>query len=101
MPIAGRAAVACLDLPRRAVDSGRADAQSEVDSMVAKERLGPQRQAVNVHLALEKGLRQRRPLIGQVLLAGEENDVALETVLAQADGGLDAGVARADDDDRR
>src|SRR5271157_4806061 len=100
MPEGDRAAVACLDPPRRPVDSGRADAPSEVDAMVAEEGLRPQRQAVDVHLALEESLGQRRPLIRQVVLVGQEDDVAVETLLAQAGCGLDAGVAGADDDDR-
>ena len=33
---------------------------------------------MDFHLALEKRLGQRRALIGQILLGGEENDLAVE-----------------------
>ena len=66
--------------------------------MLAEERFGPQRQAVDVHLAFEKRFRQRRPLIGKLRLVGEEHDRLLKSVLAQARGGLNAGMAGADDD---
>ena len=100
MPVADRLSVARLDAPRRAIDPGRADAEPEIDTLIAEICLGPQRQAVDIHLALEKGLRQRRALIGQVLFVGEQDDLAAEAVLAQAGGGLNAGVAGAGDDDR-
>ena len=100
MPVLDRGAVADLHPPRSPVDPCRADAESQVDALVAKQRLGPQRQAMDVHLALEKRLRQRRALIGQVLLGGQKDDVALVAFLAQADGGLNACMAGADDDDR-
>ena len=100
MPVADRLSVARLDALSRPVDPLRANAEPQIDALVAEIGLGPQRQAVDVHLALEKRLRQRRPLIGQILLVGEQDDFAVEAVLAQAGGGLDAGVAGAGDDDR-
>ena len=100
MPIADRAAVAELDPPRRPVDPGCADAEPELDALVAKVGFGPERQAVDVHLALQKRLRQRGALIGQVLLGGEKDDLAAKPLFAQAHGRLNPRVARADDDDR-
>src|SRR5262249_5467498 len=65
-----RGPIAGLDPARSAVDPDRADPAPQVDAMVAEKGLGSKRQPVDVHLALEKGLRQRRPLIGKLLLVG-------------------------------
>ena len=63
-------------------------------------RIGPEREPMDVHLALEKGLGERRTLIGQILLGGEKNDFAVKPLLAQGRRGLNPGMAGADDDDR-
>ena len=81
MSVSDRAAVAELDLLRRAVDPRRADAEPQIDALLAEMRVGPEREPVDVHLALEKGLGQRRTLIGQILLGGEKNDLAVETLV--------------------
>ena len=100
MPIADR--LPSLSSTRRAARSilRCADAEPELDALVAKVGFGPERQAVDVHLALEKRLRQRRALIGQILLGGEKDDLAVEPLLAQAHGRLNPRMAGADDDDR-
>ncbi len=67
---------------RGAVDPRRADAEPQVDALVAEMRVGPERQAVDFHLALEKRLGQRRALIGQILLGGEKNDFAVKPLFA-------------------
>ena len=89
-----------FDPSRREVDARRLDAEPEVDLLLAIELLGAQRQAGEVHGALEERLRQRRTLIGQVGLARQQDDRVVRAFLAQTGGGLDAGVAGADDDDR-
>ena len=100
MAVSNRAAVAELDLLRSAVDPRRADAEPQVDALLAEMRVGPERQPMDVHLALEKRLGQRRALIGQILLGGEKNDLAVKPLFAQRRRGLNPGVAGADDDDR-
>ena len=55
---------------------------------------------MKLHLALQERLGERRTLIGQLPLVGEEDDLAVIAVLAQAGRGLHAGVPGADDDDR-
>ena len=89
-----------LDPPRGEVDARRLNAEPEVDLLLAIELLGAQRQAGEVHRALEERLRQRRALVGQVGLARDEDDRVVRAFLAQTGGGLDAGVTGADDDDR-
>ena len=100
MSVTDRAAVAELDLLRSAVDPRRADAEPQVDALLAEMRVGPEREPMDVHLALEKRLGQRRALIGQILLGGEKNDLAVESLFAQGRRGLNPGMAGADDDDR-
>ncbi len=82
-------------------DSGRADAETQVDAPVAIEGLGPERQAVKLHFALQEGLGKRRTLIRQLPLVGQKDDLAPIAVFAQAGRGLHARVPGADDDDRR
>src|SRR6185437_472534 len=100
MSVRNRPALAELDSPRGAVDPRCSNAESQVDALFAEMRFGPERQAVDVHLPLEKRLRQRGALIGGVLLRGEKNDPAVKPLLAQGHRGLDPGVAGAGDDDR-
>ena len=100
MPVADRAAVAELDPPRRAIDPRCADPEPQVDALIAKVGFGPERQAVDIHLALQKRLRQRRALIGHILLGREKDHVAVELLLAQAHRRLNPRMAGADDDDR-
>ena len=100
MAVSNRAAVAELDLLRSAVDPRRADAEPQVDALLAEMRVGPERQPMDVHLALEKRLGQRRALIGRILLGGEKNDLAVKPLFAQGRRGLNPGMAGADDDDR-
>ena len=71
MVVTDRRAFAQLHPPRSAVDPHCADAESQVDALLAKERFGPERQPMDVHLALEKRLRQGRALIGQIPLGGQ------------------------------
>ena len=67
---------------RSAVDPRRADAEPQVDPLFAEMRVGPEREPMDVHLALEKRLGQRRTLIGQILLGGEKDDLAGKPLLA-------------------
>ena len=82
MAVGDRAAVAELHLLRSAVDPRGADAEPQVDALLAEMRVGSERKAMDVHLAFEKGLGQRRTLIGQILLGGEKNDLAVEALFA-------------------
>ena len=100
MPVIDRAAVAELHPLRRAINPRCADAEPEVDALLAEMRIGPQREPMDVHFALEKRLGQRRTLIGRILLGGEKNDLAVKPLLAQGRRGLNSGMAGADDDDR-
>ncbi len=67
--------------------------------MLVEEFFAAQRQAREIHLALQERLRERRALIGEIRLVGDERDGALKTVFAKTGGGLHAGVAGSDDDD--
>ena len=83
---------------RSAVDEGDAIAD-QFDVLVAIELVGPEHQAVGTPLALEIGLGQRRPLIGQMRLVVDQADTFAKAMLAQGDGNLETGVAGADDQD--
>ena len=98
MAVVDHAPVPRFDALGGPVDPRRARAAPELDPVLGEERFGPQRQAEHVHLAFEKGLRQRRALIGQLRLVGEEHDRLLKSLLAQAGGGLHARMTRANDD---
>ena len=100
MAVADRPAVRERHPMRRPVDPDRPDAETQVDAAVAVEGLGPERQAVQLHLALQERLGERRPLIRQLPLVGQKDDFAVIAVVAQAGRGLHAGVPGADDDDR-
>ena len=63
-------------------------------------RVGPKGQSMDFHLALEKRLGQGRALIGESILGGEKNNFAAQALFTQGRSGLNARVARADDDDR-
>jgi hypothetical protein len=82
MAIVDRLAAAQLDPPRVAIDPDCVRAAAQLDPMIWEEGFGPERHSMNVNLALEKGLRQRRPLIGKLALVGQKNNFFLETVLA-------------------
>ena len=56
MAVIDRAAVGELDLLCSAVDPRRADAEPQVDALLAEMRVGPKRQPVDFHLAFEKRL---------------------------------------------
>ena len=58
MPIINRASVAELHLLRSAIDPRRADAEPQVDALLAKMRVGPKREPMDVHFAFEKRLGQ-------------------------------------------
>ena len=48
-------------------------------------------------LAAQVVLRQRRALVGALLLGADQHDAAVEALLAERLGSLGAGEARADD----
>jgi hypothetical protein len=82
MSISDAAAVAELDRLLSAVDPCGADAEPQVDALLAEMRVGSEREPMDVHLTLEERLGQRRTLIGQILLGGEKNNFAGEPLLA-------------------
>ncbi len=84
----------------REVDAQGLFAEAQIDVVVAIKLLGAQRQAGEVHIPLEKRLRQRRALVGQFRFAGEQDDLVRAALFAQARGGLNARVTGSDDDDR-
>ena len=100
MSVTDHAAVAELHPLRSAIDPRRADSEPQVDALLAKMCVGPEREPKDVHFPLEKRLRQRRALVGRILFGGEKNNFTIETLLAQGRRGLNPGMARADDDDR-
>ena len=81
MAVADRPAVGERHPMRGPVDPDRADAETQVDAAVAVEGFGPERQAVQLHLALQKSLGERRALIGQLPLVGQEDDLAVIAAL--------------------
>ena len=75
------------------------DAAAQVDVVLGVPLLGVDDGVVELGLAGEVALRQRRPLVGQLVLGGEQGDRPVVPLLAQRLGGLGAGQAAADDDD--
>ena len=55
---------------------------------------------MKLHLALQERLGERRPLIRQLPLIGQKDDLAVIAIITQARRGLHAGVPGADDNDR-
>jgi hypothetical protein len=82
MSVIDRAAVAKLHLLRSAINPRCADAEPQVDALLAEMRIGPQRKSMDVHFPLEKRLGQRRTLIGRILLGGQKNDLAVKPLFA-------------------
>ena len=84
----------------RGVDADDRVAEHElaVDALV--ERAVPDRQALDVELAAEEFLRERRALVGQGGLAADHHEAAGEAVAAQAVDDLRGGMAASGDDDR-
>ena len=85
--------------PPGAVDARRPLARAQLDPVLGEELVRPQPDGVRVRLAGEVGLRQGRALVGQVGLVPEQDDAALEPLLAQRGGGLETALPGTDDDD--
>ena len=81
-----------------AVDLDSPLAEREIDLVLRIEIVPAQENAVLRRRAFQKGLGERRPLIGKILLVTEKNDLFGKSFLAQRGGELHAAVARADDD---
>ena len=86
-------------LPLLAVDPRHAGLGAVADRVVGKEALLPQEEAAGIGLASEVGLRQRRALIGQHRLLADQGEASGKARLPQRGRGLEAGLARTDDDD--
>ena len=69
--------------------------------MLGVPRLRVDEDAVAVGLALQVVLGQRRPLVGTVGSVTDQDDPAVEALLAQGLRGHGAGQAAADDDEAR
>jgi hypothetical protein len=82
-----------------AVNPHRAQFAQQRDVLVSINAGRAQQQPVHIQVALEVGLRQRRPLIGRRRLIADQRDLARETALPQPLRGLAAGLAGADNDD--
>src|SRR5690606_22124351 len=67
--------------------------------MVAVPRLVLDGELVEGLLTRQVLLRQRRPLVGQLLLVGQQGDGPVEVVVAQSLCGLGAGETATDDDE--
>ncbi len=81
------------------VDRLGARPEPELDALVGVEGVGPEFQGLAVGLALEIGLRQRRPLIRDLGFLADQQDRAGVAVLAQQGRSGSPGVAGAHDDD--
>ena len=92
-------AVGQLDLVRSAVDRGHHGAAAQVDVVLGVPRLGVHDRLVELVLAGQVALGQRRPLVGQLVLGGEQGDRSVVALLAERLGGLGPGQAPADDHD--
>ena len=79
------------------VDGTDRRTKAKVDGILGVEGLRPQRQQI-VGRVLEERLGQRRPLIGHVGFGGDQRQLAVITLAAQARGDLRAAMAAADDD---
>src|SRR5208283_4910849 len=83
---------------RGAIDEAGA-VGDQLDVLVAVKFVRPERQAVRAALALQVGLRQRRPLIGQMRLIVDQADAVAVAELPQRYSELKARVPGADDQD--
>lgn len=81
------------------LDRGDRLAAHERDAVLVVEVGGAQFERLDVGLPVQERLRERRPLIGRVLLGADDRDRAVVAALAQRDRDLQAGLARADDED--
>ena len=81
------------------VDRNDALAAPERDPVLLVKALRPQQEAVEVGVGLDVGLRERRALIGETRLLGDDGDVPLIAELPETGGDLEAGLAAAGDDD--
>jgi len=61
--------------------------------------LGINQRGLAILALLQVALRDRRPVVGQILLARHEHDRALEAAFAQLAGGAGGGDAPADQQD--
>ena len=87
------------DLPAGGVERGRGDAEPQLDVQGAQLVLGAVVRHRRFVARVEKGLGQRWPVVGQVLLGPDKDQ---PTGVAALAGGLDrpqAGQGRADDDE--
>ena len=100
MVIGERLAGSERDLLAGRIDRRDTRLRHQLDAVVAIEGVRPQPQRLQGHLALQIGFRQRRPLIRQPGLVADQDDPAVETVVAQRGGGLHAAMPRTRDHHR-
>src|SRR5688572_214544 len=93
------AAVRELHLARGGVDADDRVAEHELAVDAIVECAVPDRQALNVHLAADELLRQRRALVGQGGFAADHHEAARVAVAAQAVYDLRGGMPASGDDD--
>ena len=87
------------DLPARRIDGLDRRRRLELHALLAVPRLGVDVDLVELFVAAQVFLGQRRTDVRPMRLAPEQDDAAVEAVLAQRLGGLRAREAGADDED--
>ncbi len=89
-------AVAQLDGAFGGIEANGPHAQTGVETESAQAAVAPQRDAVRLPLAGEHLLRQRRPVVGEVVLGPDERDGTVEALRAEGLDGAKTGQRRAD-----
>jgi hypothetical protein len=74
--------------------------EPEVDVVLVVPLRRPDVRRLAILLALEEALRQRRPLVGNLGLLGEQHDVVVVPALAKLHDGPSGCQAATHDDDR-
>ena len=90
-------AVVELELAACGVEGGGGMAEPQLDLLLGVEALLVDVQLLAPRLAAQVVLRQRRSLVGPLVLDADEHHPPLEALLAERRGGLGAGEAGADD----
>ena len=99
MVIGQGVAIRQLQALRAPLNGLRPHAGPQVDAQVGVQRRSAQKDAFVVHLAQQIGLGQRRTLVGPARLFADHDDLPRKPLVPQGYRALDAGLARADDDD--
>ena len=96
-----RSAGGQLDRSLGRVHARRGNAEPRVDPVLFVKAGRSDQRFLEGHLAAEILLGERRTLVGRMRFLTDEDDVAIEAVLAESGCGRATGQTRADDDERR